>query len=63
MICKICKEDKEKEPVFRSNVTRFVNQSGQLWNGKVCPDCYRTYNRERMRKKRQEKKSNDPLDI
>lgn len=55
MICKICKEEKQKDPVIRKDVTRFVNESGHLWNGKVCPDCYRNYNRERMRKKRAEK--------
>ncbi len=55
MLCKICKEDKQKDPVIRKNVTRFVNESSHLWNGKVCPDCYRNYNRERMRKKRAEK--------
>ena len=54
MVCKTCKEDKVKEPIIRKDVTRFVDQSGRLWNGKVCPDCYKTYNRERMRLKRLE---------
>jgi len=52
MICKVCKEDKVKDPVIRGNVTRFVDQSGQMWNGKMCPQCYRAYNKERMRKAR-----------
>jgi type II secretory ATPase GspE/PulE/Tfp pilus assembly ATPase PilB-like protein len=54
MVCKTCKEDKVKEPIVRKDVTRFIDQSGRLWNGKVCPDCYKAYNRERMRLKRLE---------
>jgi hypothetical protein len=56
MVCKICKEDKHKEPVIRKSVTRFVDHLGRLWNGKVCADCYKIYNRERMKKQRQLKK-------
>ena len=52
MICKSCKKDVTKEPVMRNDVTRFIDQSGKLWNGKQCPECYRAYNRERMRLKR-----------
>jgi hypothetical protein len=51
----MCKEEKQKDPVIRKDVTRFVDENGKLWNGKVCPNCYRNYNRERMRKKRSEK--------
>lgn len=57
MICKNCKEDKVKEPVIRNDVTRFVDEKNRLWNGKICPDCYRVYNKERMRKHRIAKKS------
>jgi hypothetical protein len=49
MICKICQEDKEKTPVIRNDVTRFVDEKGRLFNGKVCPDCYKVYNRARMK--------------
>jgi type II secretory ATPase GspE/PulE/Tfp pilus assembly ATPase PilB-like protein len=59
MICKSCNEEKTKEPVIRKDVTRFVDQLGRLWNGKVCPDCYKVYNRERMRTKRLQKHSED----
>lgn len=59
MVCKTCKEDKVKEPIIRKDVTRFVDQSGRLWNGKVCPDCYKIYNRERMRLKRLELQNSD----
>jgi hypothetical protein len=59
MVCKTCKEDKVKEPIIRKDVTRFVDQSGRLWNGKVCPDCYKTYNRERMRFKRLQQQNSD----
>jgi hypothetical protein len=45
-----------KIPEVRSGSTRFVDGSGRLWNGKVCPDCYRVYNRERMKKARLQKK-------
>ena len=52
VICKICKEDKPKQPIIRNCTTRFVDEKGKLWNGKSCPDCYRIYNKERMRLKR-----------
>jgi len=52
MICKICQEEKSKLPQIRGSSTRFVDDYNRLWNGKVCPDCYKIYNRERMRKKR-----------
>lgn len=55
MTCKICKEEKVKEPIIRNDTTRFVDHNSKLWNGKVCPDCYKLYNKERMRKKRAEK--------
>lgn len=56
MICKVCKEDKKKEPTIRNDVTRFVDNNDKMWNGKVCPDCYKVYNRERMKKKRNQSK-------
>ena len=52
MICKNCKEEKVKEPIIRGEVTRFIDEKSRLWNGKTCPDCYKVYNKERMRKKR-----------
>lgn len=57
MICKQCKNDVQKTPVIRKDVTRFVDAKGQLWNGATCPDCYREYNRERMKLTR----ANKPL--
>lgn len=56
MTCKSCKQDITKEPVLRKDVTRFIDHNGKLWNGKQCPDCYKSYNRERMRLKRRELK-------
>lgn len=61
MICKICKKDKTKEPVARGSCTRFVDENSRIWNGKVCPDCYKEYNRERMRKSRASKKVEEAL--
>lgn len=52
MNCKNCKEDKVKEPIIRNDITRFIDDNNRLWNGKMCPDCYKNYNRERMRLKR-----------
>lgn len=57
MLCKICKEEKIKEPVSKGNHVRFIDENSKLWNGKVCPDCYKIYNRERMRKTRQKFKN------
>jgi hypothetical protein len=56
MVCKICNSDKAKEPVIRKDTTRFVDESGRMWNGKQCPDCYKEYNRQRMRSKRKAQK-------
>lgn len=56
MFCKMCKKDKKKEPITKGNYTRFVDDNDQVWNGKVCPDCYRVYNRDRMKKARAVKK-------
>lgn len=52
MKCKECKIDKVKEPVVRGNITRFVDDKGQVWNGACCPSCYRLYNKARMKASR-----------
>lgn len=57
MICKCCKLDKKKEPVSRGTHTRFVDENNKMWNGKQCGECYRVYNRERMRLKRLNEKN------
>lgn len=61
MTCKSCLKDKSKEPVIRNNVTRFVDENSRLWNGKMCPDCYKNYNRERMRIKRSQSQQLESL--
>jgi hypothetical protein len=61
MICKKCGLDKVKQPVIRGSVTRFVDEKDRLWNGKVCPDCYKDYNRERMKQTRSKAKSQESL--
>lgn len=68
MKCKVCEAEKLKIPKVRGRSTRFVDENDRLWNGKVCPDCYKEYNRERMRltreKVRKEKdKGSQILDI
>lgn len=59
MKCKVCEQDKVKEPVVRNDVTRFVDENSKLWNGRTCPDCYKIYNRERMRLKRSQPKKDE----
>ena len=61
MTCKSCLKDKSKEPVIRNGVTRFIDENNRLWNGKMCPDCYRNYNRERMRIKRSQSQQLESL--
>lgn len=61
MTCKSCLKDKSKEPVIRNNVTRFIDENSRLWNGKMCPDCYKNYNRERMRIKRSQSQQLESL--
>ncbi len=56
MKCKSCQQDVPKTPIARNGITRFVDGNNQLWNGKMCPDCYRKYNKERMRFKRKSEK-------
>lgn len=64
MICKFCKESKTKQPVDKGTHVRFVDENNRLWNGKTCPDCYKIYNRERMRKVRNNlKKENHKSEI
>lgn len=63
MLCKMCKLDKEKEPVSRGLTTRFVDEKNRLWNGKVCPDCYKEYNRARMKLSRRNKKAAEELKL
>lgn len=50
MKCKECKEDKVKKAIIKGTTTRFINEEGRMWNGMQCPDCYKIYNRERMRR-------------
>lgn len=52
MNCKICKQEKVKKPDVRGKTIRYLDDKDRLWNGLTCPDCYKMYNRERMRKKR-----------
>ena len=63
MKCKVCEEDKVKNPEARGNSTRFVDENSRLWNGKVCPDCYKEYNRERMRRTREKIRQQKDKDI
>lgn len=49
MKCRTCEEDKVKSPVIRGKHVRFCDINGKIWNGLDCPDCYKLYNKERMR--------------
>lgn len=53
MLCKTCNKEKKKIPVIRGTITRFIDENNKFWNGKQCSDCYRLYNKERMKKARQ----------
>lgn len=57
MVCKDCKIDKDKEPVVKSTGIRFIDSQHRMWNGRQCPECYKVYNRERMRLKRLQDKA------
>lgn len=61
MICKKCNQDKVKEPIIRGTITRFVDEFNRLWNGKVCPDCYKEYNKNRMKESRAKSKDSTTL--
>lgn len=59
--CKACKLPKQKLPIQKGKVTRFVDENNRLWNGKQCPDCYKEYNRKRMQATRQKQNVDSPL--
>ena len=61
--CKNCNLSKQKTPVTKGNITRFVDENNKVWNGKQCPDCYKEYNRNRMRLSRQKQNVNEPLKL
>lgn len=53
--CKMCNESKERiESGKSTNGTRkyYVDENGDSWMGRKCPDCAKKYNRKRMRLKR-----------
>jgi hypothetical protein len=52
MKCKMCGIEKPKSPVVRGKHVRFCQEDGRLWNGNQCSDCYKEYNKERMRRTR-----------
>ena len=35
---------------------KFTDETGHLWNGKVCPSCFKEQTRLRMKERRQKKK-------
>lgn len=51
-VCKVCKEKKYKKAIKKGIVYRFVDELNRLWNGKMCPDCFKGYNKEKMREAR-----------
>ena len=55
MVCKDCKEEKQRVPEVRGSAVRFFTD-GKMWNGKQCPDCYKKSNKLRMRKSRSDQK-------
>ena len=61
--CKNCNLTKQKNPITKGNITRFVDENNKVWNGKQCPDCYKEYNRKRMRLNRQKQNVSDPLKL
>jgi hypothetical protein len=52
--CKNCNEEKVKKPKIFGKHTLFIDDQERRWNGKQCPDCYKAYNKERMRKVRKD---------
>lgn len=52
--CKMCEQEKTKSPQICGNHCLFVDENGRRWNGKQCPDCYKQYNKTRMRQVRKD---------
>lgn len=45
--CKECKIEKRKVPDPLSKVWRYLDETGRLWNGALCPDCNNMKSRKR----------------
>lgn len=53
-ICKVCNVLKERifDGMFDKKNKRWVNESGQLWNGLVCAECQVLKTKDNMKKLR-----------
>jgi Zn finger protein HypA/HybF involved in hydrogenase expression len=49
VVCKACSIEKirVKAGKFNAKDIRWVDESGDLWNGRICPDCHRENTRVR----------------
>lgn len=54
ILCKVCKELKIRvqDGTFDGKNKRWRNESGQLFNGKICPTCELTRVKNKMKEKR-----------
>lgn len=58
-VCKICNVEHKR---FRDGVypngkdTRFVNESGKEWSGRVCPQCHINKVSNKLKEKREKRK-------
>jgi len=58
VICKVCGELKTRicVGVYASNNRKYQDESGGLWNGKVCSSCHRNKVKDSMNKLRELRK-------
>lgn len=57
--CKICKEEKKRIRAGKypsGKDWKLVNEHGQQWNGKACPECHSGRIARRQKAKRNERK-------
>ncbi len=47
MKCKYCQKDKIKQSAMLGAQYVYYYSDGKRWHGKVCPDCVKTYSKER----------------
>lgn len=56
-ICKMCGELKQRIQDGKYNIKdkRWMDETGKLWNGSICPICNKLRTKQLMREKRNDK--------
>lgn len=60
-ICKLCGELKQRiqDGMFNTKDKRWMDETGKLWMGKICPPCNKQRTKELMKAKRHVKSNQE----